>query len=239
MKKPLKALLLCAGLGTRLRPITNNTPKCLVEINNRPILEYWLLQLEKVGCEAVLINTHYLNEKVSEYIAQRKKSNMRIEVRYEKSLLGTAGTLIENEFFFENSTIALIHSDNMTSFNLNNLLEAHKTRPVSCLLTMLAFTTDSPQNCGIVITDKKNILKGFFEKVDNPPSNIANGAIYIFDNELLHILVKKYSYFTDFSNQVIPIFIDRIFVHHTKETLIDIGTPNNLRKARELFGGVN
>ena len=65
-------MLLCAGLGTRLRPITNNTPKCLVEINNKPILEYWL-QLEKVGCEEVLINTHYLNEKVSKYIAQRKK----------------------------------------------------------------------------------------------------------------------------------------------------------------------
>ena len=104
---------------------------------------------------------------------------------------------------------------------------------------MLAFTTDSPQNCGIVITDKKNILKGFFEKVDNPPSNIANGAIYIFDNDLLRILVKKYSNFTDFSNQVIPMLIDKIFTHHTKETLIDIGTANNLRKARELFGGVN
>ena len=238
MKKSLKALLLCAGLGTRLRPITNNIPKCLVEINKKPILEYWLLELEKIGCEAVLINTHYLNEKVSDYIAKRKQKKMHIEITYEKSLLGTAGTLIKNQNFFKNSTIALIHSDNMTNFNLNNLVEAHINRPNTCLLTMLTFTTDSPQNCGVVISDKKNILRGFYEKVDNPPSKIANGAIYIFENHLLDILVRKHSNLNDFSTQVIPLLIDKIFVYHTKESFIDIGTLENLKRARKLFNGV-
>ena len=64
MKKPFRALLLAAGLGTRLRPITLETPKCLVPIGGEPLLGRWLRQLELAGCEAVLINTHYLADQV-------------------------------------------------------------------------------------------------------------------------------------------------------------------------------
>ena len=64
MPKKIKALLLSAGLGTRLRPLTFDTPKCLVEINNKPIIDYWLESLEKVGCDSAIINTHHLHKKV-------------------------------------------------------------------------------------------------------------------------------------------------------------------------------
>ena len=62
MQKPIKALLLSAGFGTRLRPLTLNTPKCLVKINGKTILQYWLTKLEDIGVESILINTHYLLE---------------------------------------------------------------------------------------------------------------------------------------------------------------------------------
>ena len=68
--KPKRSLLLSAGLGTRLRPLTLEKPKCLVEINKKPILEYWIDNLENIGIQKVLINTHYLAEKVNDFLSQ-------------------------------------------------------------------------------------------------------------------------------------------------------------------------
>ena len=94
--KKFKAILLAAGLGTRLRPITENTPKCLVEIAEKPLLRYWIDYLDSINCESVLINTHYLSDQVEKYVNQISNIKMEIKLVYEKELLGTAGTLIKN-----------------------------------------------------------------------------------------------------------------------------------------------
>ena len=88
----MKALLLSAGIGSRLRPLTLKTPKCLVPINNKPLLQYWLEQLEKIGVKEFIINTHYLHDQVQDFIKKSKFSE-RITVIYEDELLGTGGTL--------------------------------------------------------------------------------------------------------------------------------------------------
>ncbi len=235
MTKKLKALLLSAGLGTRLRPLTNNTPKCLVEINNTPIIEYWLKNLEKINCSETLVNTHYLYEKVNNYLAKRVKNKMLIKTTFEQKLCGTAGTLLKNRKFFNNSKIIMIHADNMTKFNLQDLIDADKERPKNCLMTMLTFNSDNPENCGIITRNKEMILQDFFEKKKNPPTNIANAAIYVFDNELIEFLFNKYRNITDFSTQVIPLLINKIYTFHTDETYIDIGTEKNLIKAKNIF----
>ena len=235
MSKKIKALLLSAGLGTRLRPLTNKTPKCLIEINNKAILDYWLDSLEKVGCELTIINTHHLHEKVSYFLKNRKNKKMIIKEIYEEKLLGTAGTLLNNKEFFKDSLIIMIHADNMTNFELSELLKAHEQKPKNCLMTMLTFETNSPQTCGIVEKDKNLIVRDFFEKVENPPSNIANSAVYIFESNLLVELSNISSNLVDFSKDVIPLFLGRIFSYHTKKDFIDIGTPKNLAKARRIF----
>ena len=81
-----KALLLAAGLGTRLRPITNTIPKCLVEIGKKPILEIWLDKLSQAGCQEVLINTHYLANKIDNFLRNKKYKNMRIHTTYEPKI---------------------------------------------------------------------------------------------------------------------------------------------------------
>ena len=129
----------------------------------------------------------------------------------------------------------MIHADNMTSFDLSELLKAHEQRPKHCLMTMLTFETNSPETCGIVERGKDMIVKNFFEKVNNPPSNIANSAIYIFESTLLEELSEKPSNLFDFSKDVIPLFLGRIFSYHTNKDFIDIGTPNNLEKAKRIF----
>ena len=98
----IKALLLAAGYGTRLRPITNVTPKCLVKINGKPLLSYWLKKLENLGCEEVIVNTHYLSHEVIRYLDKYKSNNLKVITSHEEEILGTAGTLMKHLDFFEN-----------------------------------------------------------------------------------------------------------------------------------------
>ena len=172
--KPIRSLLLAAGLGTRLRPLTLSTPKCLIEVNNKPIMEYWLDKLEKIGTEKVLINQHHLSNKVDDFLINQKERNLEIHSTFEKRLLGTAGTLIANANFFKNSIGILIHADNFTQFELNDLLEKHLSRPKCCLLTMLTFKTTNPENCGVVSLDANNIVRAFYEKELNPFWNFSS-----------------------------------------------------------------
>ena len=165
VKPPIRCLLLAAGLGTRLRPITDHQPKCLVEVGGRPILEWWLDKVETIQCEKAIVNTHYHAEQVSQFLRSRTPQQMQIVERYEQKLLGTAGTLLANADFFEGSTGVLIHADNATNTELSQLIEAHQSRPEHCLLTMLTFETDTPQRCGIVEADSEGVVHSFHEKV--------------------------------------------------------------------------
>ena len=199
MNRPLRALLLAAGLGTRLRPLTLHTPKCLVPVAGEPLLARWLRQLEAAGCEAVLINTHYLADQVVAFLQERTASPMRVHTIHEPELLGTAGTLLANRSFFEGATGLLIHADNAMAGDLQGLLIAHAARPAQCLLTMLTFRTDQPRSCGIVATDERGVVTAFHEKVADPPGNCANGALYAFDPEFVEVLARMQPAPSDFS----------------------------------------
>ena len=240
MTKKLKALLLCAGFGTRLRPLTLEEPKCLMKITGTPLLGLWLRKLEKCGFNEVLINTHYLSEKVNDYLKKMPKNNkIKIKTTYEEKLLGTAATLMENKNFFKDSTGFLIHGDNLTNFKLSELLNAHKNRESNCLLTMLTFNSRNPSHCGIVETDENGILKDFHEKVKNPPSNRANAAVYTFDYELIEFLSSLSIQKVDFSKDIIPKLIGRIQAYHTNDFFIDIGTKESLEEGNKFWGEIN
>ena len=229
-KKPIRALLLAAGFGTRLRPLTLTKPKCLVEVNGKPILEHWLNKLEEINTERILINTHYLADKVNNFLNYDYLQNTKIQKFHENQLLGTAGTLIANYKFFIDSTGLMIHSDNFTNMKLINLIEAHQNRPKHCLITMLTFKTNNPKSCGIIELDNKGIVQAFHEKVDEPPGDIANGAIYAFENDFLDWLIKYHPRARDFSTEVLPFLVGKIFTHHTNLNFIDIGTIDGLKE---------
>ena len=233
MSQPLRALLLAAGLGTRLRPITLNTPKCMVPIGGEPLLGRWLRQLEHVGCESVLINTHYMSSKVDCFLQSFNSSVMDVQTVQEAELLGTAGTLYANQNFFSGATGLLIHADNVMAGDLGAFLLAHSQRQRSCLLTMLTFTTDTPSSCGIVEVDAQHVVQGFHEKLPHPPGNRANGALYAFGQEFLAHLNMMASPPKDFSTEVIPTLLGRIQAWQTNDAYIDIGTPESLAAAQQ------
>ena len=232
--KNLRALLLAAGYGTRLRPLTLSNPKCLINVNNKPILEDWLIKLEAIEAQKILINTHYLHQKVDQFLKTQTFRKPELINIFEEKLLGTAGTLLKNYEFFLKTTTIMIHADNFTTLDLKDLINAHYNRPKACLLTMLTFNCSNPSSCGIVKVNESNIVEGFFEKHSKPPGNVANGAIYLFEDELLKWMIKNCPHAEDFSTQVIPKLLGKIYAFHTKMPYIDIGTPSSLDEARRI-----
>ena len=234
MKKPFRTLLLAAGLGTRLRPITLETPKCLVTVGGEPLMGRWLRQLELAGCEAVLINTHYLADKVMGFLSNWESPTMSVKTVYEPVLLGTAGTVMANQEFFRGGT-GLIHADNAMAGDVKNFLDAHRDREPCCLLTMLTFTTSTPSSCGIVEIDDRQIVQAFHEKMEKPPGNRANGALYAFEQDFLDHLNLMNQRPSDFSTEVIPKLLGRIQTWHTHDAYIDIGTPEALNSVQKII----
>jgi mannose-1-phosphate guanylyltransferase len=231
----MKAILLSAGFGTRLRPLTKSIPKCLVPICGKPLLQIWFENLSKAKISNFLVNTHYLPDQVSRFIlASRFKK--QVKLKYEPKLLGTAGTLMENIDFYSGKDGLLIHADNYCLEDFSDFIKAHQTRPKKCAISMMTFLTDDPSSCGIVTIDQDSVVTGFYEKVDNPPGNIANGAIYIlsedFISELLQFRESRVM-LVDFSLDVLPKYIGRIFAYQAKNPLIDIGSIKNYLRANE------
>lgn len=227
----MKALLLSAGLGTRLKPITNDIPKCLVPINGKPLLEYWLENLSKIRVNEFLINTHYLHLKVEEFV---KKSIYRdkITLVYEDELLNTGGTLLKNKNYFnKDESFFLIHADNLCFCNFDDFINAHLNKPSECVMTMMLFKTDNPSSCGIVDIGFDRIVKSFYEKVNNPPSNLANGAVYICDYSIIEFMESLQKLKIDFSIDVIPALIGKIFSYTNTVYHRDIGTIESYNTA--------
>lgn len=223
-----KALLLAGGLGSRLRPITNATPKCLVEIGNRPLLDFWLQSLVEAGIDRILINTHYLPEQVETFCRASKYSPL-IDLIYEPELLGTAGTLIANRSYFDDK-ILLAHADNFTLFNPDEFMKSHLHRGSNCQATMMTFTTDTPTSCGIVEVDQHGVLIGFHEKVANPPGNRANAAVFLLEQSCLEWLDRMPNAI-DFCKDIVPLGIGQFQTFHNTLYHRDIGTIESLKQA--------
>ena len=230
----MRALLLAAGLGTRLRPLTENVPKCLVPIRGRPLLEYWCDLLMEGGFERVLVNMHYLPDAVRGFV-ENSRWRHRIDLVYEDDLLGTGGTILRNRIFFNNEAFLVAHADNLSRFDVRAFARRHAERPAPTVMTMLTFDTDAPSTCGIVEVDESGVVVAFHEKVPNPPGRRANGAVYILEQDVVDFIAGLGKEVVDLSTEVIPHFLGRICTHHNSDYHRDIGTPESLRKAEAEF----
>ena len=221
----MKALLLAGGYGTRLRPLTDKTPKCLMPIGGKPMLEIWLQSLSRAGIDEFLINTHYLSGQVEKYIESSPFSS-QVRLVYEAELLGTAGTLINNRQYWETEECLFIaHADNYCLADFKKFHQSYELRPIFCNISMMTFRTEKPEDCGVVLLDDNGVVLDFYEKVKNPPSSIANGAIYIFSKEALKRVYLECRDAKDISTDLIPKFIGHINTYFTESKLIDIGSP--------------
>ncbi len=232
----MRALLLAAGLGTRLRPLTNTVPKCLVDIGGRPLLDFWMQMLSAAGINEILINMHHLSDEVQKYI-DRCQYPVDINTVYENDLLGTAGTVLANADYFKGEPVILIHADNLSIFNFHDFIEKFNSRDENIEITMMIFEADDPRLCGVVELDDHGIVMGFHEKVSSPPSNLANGAVYILSPMVIQFIESLNKQIVDFSTEVIPCFLGRINTYKNTIYHRDIGSVKSYEQAKIDFKG--
>ena len=232
-----KALLLAGGLGTRLRPLTDKLPKCLVEIAGRPLLDYWLDALAETGIRDVLINTHHLPGPVREFIANKNQQGFHVMETFEPVLLGSAGTIAAHRGWADNaSDVLIIYADNLSDVDLNQLLDAHRTGGEP--LTMLLFRAPDPRACGIAELDNTGRIIGFEEKPAAPKSDMANAGVYAVTAAAWREIADMNAF--DLGFDVLPRFTGRMHGHLHTGYHRDIGNLEALAAAQDaavsLFG---
>lgn len=226
----MKALLLAAGKGERLSPLTNHLPKCLVPINGIPLLHIWIQRLIEYGIDDIYLNTCYLSCDVKSFVDSMPYSN-KINYLDEGTLLGTGRTLFTNKSSFIDDDLLIVHADNASFFNINDFfLEFHRMNKKHEML-MMVFHTDRPSQCGIVEVDDNKNLIGFYEKVTHPPGTLANAAVFIIRRSVL-----KNSLYADgvedLSCDLVPKLLGRTWVWENDNYHRDIGDIASLLKSQ-------
>lgn len=235
-------MILAAGEGTRLRPLTLETPKALLPIGGVPLIEHQLSWLKSHGISELAINLHHLGEKIRNFLGNGSRFGMRLVYSEEETLLGTAGGVKRMEHFF-NDTFVVVYGDVLTEFNLTKMLQFHQQK--KALATLVIFKAANPQEVAVVMMDEEERILKLVEKPQLPdqPSTptLASGGIYILEQEVLSYIPSQG--FSDFAYDIFPKLISLElplygYLLEPEDYLIDIGTLDKYHKAqRGLEGG--
>jgi mannose-1-phosphate guanylyltransferase len=230
----MKAFLLAAGNGTRLRPLTDNAPKCLLPIQGIPLLEIWLNNCKAAGINDVLVNTHANAEAIRQF-ASEQRTGVRMCIVEEPELLGSAGTLVENrEFVAGENSFFVLYADVLTNVDLRRMFGFHQQKRLPATLGI--YQTPGPTRCGIVITDKNAIIQEFVEKPERPASNWAFSGVMIAGPDLFEYLPAQRP--ADLGFDVLPKMVGNMAAYKISEYLLDIGTLSNYQNAQRSWPGL-
>ena len=227
----VKAVILVGGEGTRLQPLTCNTPKAMVPILNRPFLEHLLRYLEKHGVRDIILAMGYSPDPIKSRLGDGTQFGVRITYVVEESPLGTAGAVKNTEAFLDGPFI-VFNGDVLTEIDLTAMIRHHgEVKPkASIALTPV----DNPTLYGVVETDARGMVQRFVEKPgwDEVTTNMINAGIYILEPEVLeHIPASTPSMF---ENYLFPRLLEMgepILSYPSDAYWIDIGTPGKYLQA--------
>jgi mannose-1-phosphate guanylyltransferase len=227
----VKAFLLAAGRGTRLAPLTDRVPKCLVEVGGRTMLDGWFDRLRSAGVTDVLVNTHHLADRVEEHVRRRPPAGLRVELRHEPVLLGSAGTVRRHaEFAAGEPDVLVAYADNWTTYDPGRLVR--RRRALGAPLVLGLFRAPDPRAAGIALCDADGRVTAFEEKPRVPPGPWANAGLYVLAPEVLAAIPDRPV--CDFGFDVLPLFVGRMYGERIPDPFIDVGTPERLEEARRL-----
>jgi len=231
----MKAFLLAAGHGTRLRPITDNMPKCLVPIRGTPMLSIWLSRCKKIGIDEVLINLHAHADAVRTFLRQHGEEGVRVRVAEEEQLLGSAGTLRANRSWVEEEKLFWVfYADVLHRADLQAMLRLHRQRGLTA--TLGVYEVPDPSRCGIVTTNSQGVIEEFVEKSAHPTSNLAFSGLMIGTRALLDVIPDDIP--SDIGFHVLPKLKGQMLAFPIRDYLIDIGTLENYQQAQATWPGL-
>jgi mannose-1-phosphate guanylyltransferase len=229
----MKAFLLAAGHGTRLRPHTDDTPKCLLPIRGVPMLEIWLALCRRYGISDVLVNTHSHATAVKDFIS-RWKNGVRVTVVEEPELYGSAGTLLANRTWVQSEDrFWVFYADVLTNTDLATMAAFHQTDTAA---TLGLYSVSDPHRCGIATLDNNGTILNFVEKPSIPSGNLAFAGLMLATPELLDAIPPKRG--ADIAFDVLPRLLGRMRGYHIPEFVLDIGTPENYDLAQKSWPGI-
>jgi NDP-sugar pyrophosphorylase family protein len=227
----MKAMILAAGVGSRLEPLTCNIPKPMVPVVNRPAMEHIIKLLVKSNISQVAANLWYLPDKIQDYFGNGKRFGVDLHYSVESELMGTAGGVKKLETFLD-ETFVIVSGDALTDINLLSLVEKHKQ--YGALATIALKEVSDPRQFGVVITGEDGRIKAFQEKPkpEEALSRMANTGIYVFEPEIFKLIPANTVY--DFGKQLFPELVRRgeaFYGVQTKGYWCDIGSLNQYRLA--------
>lgn len=198
-------MIMAAGVGSRLEPLTSEVPKPLVPICNIPVMDILLQNLKNSGFTSVIANTYYLAEQIHERYT--KNSPVDIDFNYikEEELSGTAGGVKKCQFFFdEGNSFLVVSADGLSNIDFNKIFEKHIAS--GAIATMITKEVDMEEvyKYGVVVTDSDGFVKEFQEKpsIKEAKSNKINTGIYVFDYKIFNYIPENTKY--DFAKDVFP-----------------------------------
>jgi mannose-1-phosphate guanylyltransferase len=221
-----KAVLLAAGPGTRLGTLTQKTPKCLLPVDGKPILGWWLETLARLGVTEALVNTHHLAAQV-EAFASRWQCPPKLSLSREKTLLGSAGTLAANKDFIGSGPFWIVYADTLVRADLKALAGLHEKRGAT--LTLGLFRAPDPKSCGVVTVDRTGKAVSFEEKPKAPKSDLAFAGVAVAEASLLERIPPG---FADLGRDVFARSLAGVYGLELDGAVVDIGTPQSYAKVR-------
>ncbi len=232
----MKAMILAAGEGTRLRPLTLHTPKPMLPVAGRPTLEWIFLWLRFHGIREFIVNLHHEPEPVMHHFGNGQRYGVQLTYSVEPTLLGTAGGIKRVERLFTQPFV-VVYGDVLTDMDFGQLLRFHQSQGAEPHITLSLYRVANPQECGIVEVDDRHRVTRFVEKP--PPdqifSELANAGVLIIDPPLLASVPSQG--FSDIARDLLPLLLRQgvpLYGRPIEESvyLIDIGTPEKYERVQ-------
>lgn len=228
----MKAIVLCAGLGTRLRPLTDTTPKPLLDVGGEPLLYQHLRALAQAGVGEVAVNLHHLGEAIEAAVGDGAQFGLKVLYSRETDLRGSAGALLGFPGFFD-ETFYVVYGDVYHEIDLRTLAEFHANR--GAVLTIAATTADDPTQKGVLEIDDHGRVTAFVEKpLTAPPDAAVNAGVYVCEPQVAALIPPGSS---DFGRDLIPALVEigePVYALSSPAIVQDIGTPDGLERARAI-----
>jgi mannose-1-phosphate guanylyltransferase len=227
----MKALFLAGGMGTRLQPLTDNLPKPMVPILNKPLLERTIFNLKKCGISEMVISTCYHPEYIEEYFGNGSKFDLNINYIVEENPMGTGGAIKMAEKYFEESFL-VFNSDILSDIDLSKMIDFHKSK--KALATIAVTEVQDPSMYGVIEYDSNGYAITFKEKpkAEETTSKSINAGIYIFEPEIFDEIASDRA--VSIERETFPYLLDhnlKISIYKSGSYWMDIGTIQKYRQA--------
>jgi mannose-1-phosphate guanylyltransferase len=231
----VKGFLLAAGEGTRLRPLTNDLPKCLVPIQSVPLLAIWLEWCAMYSIDEILLNSHAHSGRVREFV-DAYHGPVRVTLTHEQELLGSAGTVhVNRDFVAGEKEFAVLYADVLTNCRFDRLADFHRLR--NSPVTLGTYRVRHPTQCGVITTDESGRVLDFVEKPQFPKGDEAFSGILIGGPALIAHFSEQVP--SDIGFDVLPKLVGEMFAFPITDYVFDIGTIEKYEQAEREWPGLS